>query len=140
MATVGKAGSNRDKTAIGGGYELYGSRNSYFTQKMQAALQWYFPLDYTFVVKGADNTEEVEKRSGTHQLPAMLTPENWLIADSTPMLTLLDSRLPMRRFYPEGIVGCLAAVMEEYFDEWSARWCIHTRWMVNDETAWHASE
>jgi hypothetical protein len=80
---------------------------------MQAALQWYFCDEYEFVVKGASNTEMIELRSGTHQLPAMITPENWCIADSTPMLTLLDARLPKQRFYPRGIVGAIAAVMEE---------------------------
>jgi glutathione S-transferase len=108
---------------------------SYFTQKMQAALQWYFPEDHTFVVKGAANREEIELRSGTHQVPVLITPENWCIADSTPLLTLLDARLPESRFYPAGGVGLLSALLEEYFDEWSARWCIGTRWMAGEENA-----
>jgi glutathione S-transferase len=75
----------------------------------------------------------------SHQIPVLVTKENWCVADSTPMLTLLDAKLPHKRFYPKGIVGALAAVLEEYFDEWSARWCIHTRWMTTEETAQHAA-
>ena len=81
----------------------------------------------------------LEIRSGTHQIPVMITPENWCIADSTPMMAMLDGRLREPRFYPRGVVGALAAVLEEYFDEWSARWCIHTRWGTTEETAQHAA-
>ena len=73
------------------------------------------------MVKGPENTKTVEIRSGTHQIPVLITPENWCIADSTPMLTLLDARLPHPRYYPAGIVGALTAVLEEYFDEWSGK-------------------
>ena len=31
-------------------YELYGSRQSYFTQKMQAAMEWYFQHDYELIL------------------------------------------------------------------------------------------
>lgn len=140
-AVVGdrRPGGQRDNATVEAKYELVGSRTSYFTQKMQAALQWYFPKDHVFVVKSADLRENIEKRSGTHQVPVLITPENWCIADSTPLLTLLDARLPERKFYPNGLVGLLTAVMEEYFDEWSARWCIETRWMTGDETSLMAS-
>ena len=81
----------------------------------------------------------IESRSGTHQIPVLITPENWCIADSTPLLTLLDARMPQKRFYPDGLVGALTAGLEEYFDEWSARWCIHTRWSTTEESAQHAA-
>jgi len=35
----------------------------------------------------------------------MITPENWCIADSTPLLTLLDARMAEPSFYPAGGVG-----------------------------------
>jgi len=115
---------------------------SYFTQKMHAALQWHLPGEYEFIVKDFENGEELESRSGTHQIPVVITPENWCIADSTPILTLLDARMPAARFYPRGIVGALTAVLEECFDEWSARWCIATRWLASkmtEETAQQAA-
>ena len=123
------AGSQRDKAVATAAYQLIGSRQSYFTQKIQAALRWYFPDDHVFVTKSSVNKDDVEKRSGTHQIPVLITPENWCIADSTPLLALLDSRMPQSRLYPAGGIGLLAALLEEYFDEWSARWCISTRWM-----------
>ena len=56
-------GMQRDRTDVELGYQLFGSRQSYFTQKMQAALQWYFPDRHTFVSKGASNREEIESHS-----------------------------------------------------------------------------
>ena len=106
---------------------------------MHAAMEWYFKDKFDFNVKGEENAEMLEIRSGTHQIPVMITPENWCIADSTPMMAMLDGRLREPRFYPRGVVGALAAVLEEYFDEWSARWCIHTRWGTTEETAQHAA-
>jgi len=77
------------------------------------------------------------------------TPENWMIADSTPILRLLDNRLGLNSlFYPEGIclekektnkqtnkqkiligiTGAIIAISEEYFDEWTFRVAISSRW------------
>ena len=49
-----EAGTRRDKTEVGRLYQLIGSRQSYFTQKMQAAMQWYFPTEHVFVPKSAE--------------------------------------------------------------------------------------
>merc|ERR1712216_21775 len=73
------SGSNRDKSQVSSKYRLYGSRMSYFTQKMHAALQWHLPGEYEFIVKDFENGEELESRSGTHQIPVVITPENWCI-------------------------------------------------------------
>lgn len=56
------------------------------------------------------------------------TPENWMIADTTPLLQLLDSRFPSRRLFPPGPLGILTHIVEEYFDEWIARTTVHWRW------------
>ena len=134
--------SQRDTASIEAAYRLFGSRQSYFTMKVQAALSWYFPNSHSFEPKGlleSSDKEEIELRSGTHQVPVLITPEDWCIADSTPILALLDSRMAEARFYPAGITGLLTMLLEEFFDEWSARWCISCRWMNGSETAMHAS-
>ncbi len=84
-------------------------------------------------------------------MPVLVTPENWCIADSTPIFQLLDGRLPNPKLcddlcfpadcvisvivfflcfssYPPGLVGSLSAICEEYFDEWIPRLAIHARW------------
>lgn len=110
-----------------GRYRVYGHELSYFTRKLEAALTFY-GADFERVAKGRDNAADVEARAGTHQVPVLLTPENWMIADTTPLMMLLDARFPLRRMFPAGPLGVLVHVVEEYFDEWVARTMVHYRW------------
>jgi len=81
----------------------------------------FYGLDFAFVPKSPDRAQEIEMRAGTHQVPVLLTPENWMIADTTPLLQLLDSRVPRRALFPAGPLGVIVHLIEEYFDEWIAR-------------------
>jgi glutathione S-transferase len=119
-------------------YIIYGGELSLFTRKLEAAMIFY-GADFEMQSKAPNNAGEIEQRSGTHQVPVLLTPENWMIADTTPLLHLLDSRYPARRLFPDGSIGVLTQVIEEYFDEWVARTMVHYRWHY-PESAKFASE
>lgn len=108
-------------------YVVYGWQQSYFTQKLTAALTFY-GADWRYADKTAQNAEELRLRSNTHQVPVLHTPEDWVIADTTPILRLLDARFPDRRQFPDGLTGLQVHVLEEYFDEWIARTTVHWRW------------
>jgi len=108
-------------------YIVYGGELSYFTRKLEAALTFY-GADFEIRAKNADNREEIERRSGTHQVPVLHTPENWMIADTTPLMQMLDARFPPRHMFPPGPMGVLVHVLEEFFDEWVARVMVHYRW------------
>lgn len=116
-------------------YTIYGGELSYFSRKLEAAMIFY-GANFQFKSKGEG--ENVELRSGTHQVPVLQTPENWMIGDTTPLLHMLDERFPSRRLFPEGSIGILVQVIEEYFDEWQARTMVHFRWH-NPESAEFAS-
>jgi glutathione S-transferase len=118
-------------------YTIYGGELSYFSRKLEAAMIFY-GADFTFEGKGADS-QLIETRSGTHQVPVLRTPENWMIADTTPLLHLLDGRFPGREMFPDGPLGVLTQVVEEYFDEWIARTMVHYRWHY-EESAIFASQ
>jgi glutathione S-transferase len=62
------------------------------------------------------------------------TPENWMIADTTPILDLLDGRVPARRLFPTGPLGVLVHILEEVLDEWLARVMVHFRWHYAENT------
>ncbi len=106
-------------------YTIYGGELSYFSRKLEAAMIFY-GADFQF--KSKAEGENVEARSGTHQVPVLLTPENWMIGDTTPLLQLLDTRFPARSLFPKGPLGVLVHVVEEWFDEWLARTMVHYRW------------
>ena len=108
-------------------YVVYGGELSYFTRKLEAALIFY-GAEYEVRSKQQDNAADIERRAGTHQVPVLHTPENWMIADTTPLLYMLDARFPSRAMFPTGPTGVLVHVLEEYFDEWIARTMVHYRW------------
>ena len=108
-------------------YIIYGGELSYFTRKLEAACIFY-GMDFEMRSKNRHDPANIERRSGTHQVPVMQTPENWMIGDTTPLMHLLDGRFPHRRMFPEGPIGVLVQVVEEYFDEWIARTMVHYRW------------
>ena len=112
-------------------YVIYGGELSYFTRKLEAALEFY-GADFELQPKDATNAATIEARAGTHQVPVLHTPENWMIGDTTPLLHLLDERFPQRRLFPDGPLGVLTQIVEEYFDEWIARTMVHYRWHYPD--------
>lgn len=108
-------------------YVVYGLRLSYFTRKLEAALE-LMGVPFESRAKTMSVREELERRANTHQIPVLHTPEDWMIADSTPLLDLLDGRHPHRRLFPPGPAGVLVQIVEELFDEWLPRTAVHFRW------------
>ena len=108
-------------------YVIYGGELSYFTRKLEAACIFY-GVPFEMRSKNLNDPATIESRSGTHQVPVLHTPENWMIGDTTPIMHLLDERYPSRRMFPVGPAGVLVQALEEYFDEWVARTMVHYRW------------
>lgn len=120
-------------------YSLYGSELSLFTRKLEAALRFY-GVPFVFHNKRTNpNRLELEARAGTHQMPVLVTPENWALADTTPIIDLLDSRFPERRLFPEGALGVLTHIVEDCLDEWVGRVMVHYRWHYPESARFAAS-
>ena len=120
-------------------YRVYGIARSLFTRKLEAALGFY-AAEFQTLPKTPENSQEIEARVQTHQIPVLHTPENWMIADTTPILDLLDARFPARRLFPVGALGVLVHVVEEILDEWLARTMVHYRWHYPENTRAVVSE
>jgi glutathione S-transferase len=114
-------------------YVVYGGSISLFTRKLEAAMRFY-GAPFRLERKDEGNREELEARARTHQVPVLATPDGWMIADTTPILDLLDARFPARRLVPEGELGVLVAIVEEVLDEWVARVMVHFRWHYPENT------
>ena len=65
-------------------YVIYGGQLSYFTRKLEAACLFY-GLEFEMRNKNQSDPANIEVRSGTHQVPVLQTPENWMIGDTTPI-------------------------------------------------------
>ena len=114
-------------------YIIHGVPMSLFTRKLEAAFDFYGAA-YTSERKGSRDGSKLEARAGSHQIPLLLTPENWALADTTPIITMMDERFPFRRLFPRGLNGLLVHVVEEILDEWIARVMVHYRWHYPENT------
>lgn len=113
-------------------YVIHGIPRSLFTRKLEAAFEFYC-LPYRQAARSIGQ-DELGERAGTHQIPILETPEGWALADTTPILELLDARVPARRMFPPGPLGVLVHVVEEILDEWVARVMVHYRWHYIENT------
>jgi glutathione S-transferase len=108
-------------------YIIHGAPMSLFTRKLEAAFDFY-GAPYSFERKGTRDGSDLEARAGSHQIPLLVTPENWALADTTPIMNMMDQRFPFRRLFPPGLTGLLVHIVEEVLDEWIARVMVHYRW------------
>jgi glutathione S-transferase len=108
-------------------YIIYGYELSYFTRKMERAFSWH-GFAYQRKSKTLNEKWRLERRSGTHQVPVVETPQGWYLADTTPISLWLDSQDSGRALLPPGPGAVLVRLIEEYFDEWTARLALHYRW------------
>lgn len=108
-------------------YVVYGMDRSYFSRKLEAAMRWY-GLDFAFEAKTMAISKRIEEAAGTRQIPVLLDPDGDHKADTTPLMMMLDESIPERRMFPEGELGVLVHVIEEWFDEWVPRTALHYRW------------
>lgn len=109
-------------------YVLFGNRLSLFSRKLEAAFRFYgAPVDIRAKELEPD-VAALERRAGTHQMPVLRTPEDWMLADTTPIIDMLDGRFPLRRMFPDGPLGVLVHLLEEHLDEWVSRVMVHYRW------------
>ncbi len=120
-------------------YTIYGGELSLFTRKLEAACIFY-GADFQLRNKNENEPALIEQRAGTHQVPVLHTPENWMIADTTPLMRLLDGRFPRRALFPEAELGLLVHVLEEHLDEWIARVMVHYRWHYPDSARFAAEK
>lgn len=108
-------------------YIIYGYELSYFTRKMERVFSWH-GFAYRRKAKTLNEKWRLERRSGTHQVPVVQTPQGWTLADTTPISLWLDSQDGQRALVPQGPAAVLVRLIEEYFDEWIARLALHYRW------------
>ncbi len=119
-----------------GDYGLVGSELSMFTRKLEAQLRfqnipWYWHF------KTQERTAEIEARTGTHFIPALITPEKWMVHDTIALGPLLNDRYHRTPVIPATpLQRACCFILEDMFNHWLGRVCVHTRWCYPDNVAW----
>lgn len=119
-----------------GTYQLIGSEMSFFTRKLEAQLRFQqIPWEYQF--KTEQRKPELEARAGTHFIPLLKTPDKWLIHDTIAIGPMLHSRFPQYPVIPDTpLQRACCFILEDAFNHWLGRTCVHSRWCYPDNVAW----
>ncbi|MBT4522720.1 MAG: glutathione S-transferase family protein [Halieaceae bacterium] len=119
-----------------GTYELIGGEHSMFSRKLEAQLRFQdIPWKWRF--KTQQRTAEVEARVGTHFIPALATPDNWIIHDTIALGPFLNDRFKLAPVIPSTpMQRGLCFILEDIFNHWLGRVAVHTRWCYPENVAW----
>ena len=119
-----------------GDYSLVGGELSMFTRKLEAQLRFQrIPWNWHF--KTEDRKAGIETRAGTHFIPVLITPEKWMIHDTIAIGPLLNDRFREAPVLPETpLQRACCFILEDAFNHWLGRICVHTRWCYPGDVAW----
>ena len=119
-----------------GDYGLVGAELSMFSRKLEAQLRCQ-QVPWSWLFKTEERAADIEARTGTHFIPALLTPEKWMIHDTIALGPLLNDRfksIPVIPATPTQRACCF--ILEDAFNHWLGRICVHTRWCYPENVAW----
>lgn len=106
---------------------VWGVSVSYYTGKLEAYLR-YKGIDYEMRSPYAE-AKRIREKVGAIQVPIVERDDGRWMSDSTPMILELEREHPERPVLPpDPVVGFIAALIEDYADEWLWRSAMHYRW------------
>lgn len=119
-----------------GQYQLVGSEMSFFTRKLEAQLRCQ-QIPWRYLFKTESRKAELEAKAGTHFIPLLITPDKWLIHDTIAIGPLLSDRFRERSVIPATpLQRACCFILEDAFNHWLGRVCVHSRWCYPDNVAW----
>jgi glutathione S-transferase len=119
-----------------GEYQLVGSEMSFFTRKLEAQLRFQ-DIPWRWQFKTEARKAELEARAGTHFIPLLATPDKWLLNDTIAIGPMLNDRFRERPVIPASpLQRACCFILEDAFNHWLGRVCVHSRWCYPDNVAW----
>jgi glutathione S-transferase len=109
-------------------FRIYGAELSPYSVKVRSYFR-YKQIPHEWIVRSADKMEEFGKYAKLPLIPAVATPEDEGLQDSTPILEKVEERFPERSIHPDdSALAFISALIEEFGDEWGNKWMFHYRW------------
>ncbi|BFM15432.1 hypothetical protein R50073_16150 [Maricurvus nonylphenolicus] len=110
-------------------YRLWQTYASPYSNKVMAYLN-YKGIPYKRITANMENMMgEIAERVGKPIVPVIITPDNQVLQDSTPMLEWFESQYPHNSAIPDdNRLAFIMWLVEEFADEYMRRIHMHTRW------------
>lgn len=109
-------------------YRIFGAEMSPYSVKVRSYFR-YKQIPHQWIHRGPATQEEYSKYARIPIVPAVATPEDEGLQDSTPILEYLDKRHPEPSTHPEDpVLAFLSLLLEEFGDEWGNKLMFHYRW------------
>ncbi|MEM1147987.1 MAG: glutathione binding-like protein [Pseudomonadota bacterium] len=119
-----------------GKYALIGGELSLFSRKLEAQLRFQ-RLDWHWRYKTQARTADIEARVGTHFIPVLETPDGWMLHDTIAIGPMLSARHSEYAVIPNTpLQRASAFILEDVFNHWLGRTCVHTRWCYPENVDW----
>lgn len=128
---------NRFQEPTGEGVlRLCGGDGSPYSNKMLALMK-YRRIPFRWLGMASPEAAGTPDAPGPVLAPKLLFPDNTVMNDSTFIIKELEKRYPNGRTVipPSPALGFLAAIFEDYCDEWVTKAMFHFRWTYDIETA-----
>jgi len=109
-------------------YRIFGSENSPYSLKTRSYFR-YKGIPHEWIIRNGASMEEYKKYARLPIVPAVATPEDEAMQDSTPILEAIEAKFPEPATHPgDPALRFLSELLEEFGDEWGNKWMFHFRW------------
>ncbi len=112
---------------MSGKYRVFGIELSPYSVKVRSYFR-YKGLPHEWIIRDSGTMAEYQKYAKLPIIPAVATPEDEALQDSTPIIETVEGREPEPSIHPDGALRFLSELIEEFGDEWGNKWMFHYRW------------
>ena len=99
-------------------YRVFGSENSPYSVKTRSYFR-YKKIPHEWIVRNQETTAEYKKYARLPIVPAVATPEDQGLQDSTPIIEAMESQFTEPSIHPsDPTLQFLSELIEEFADEW----------------------
>jgi glutathione S-transferase len=123
----------KDLATMTAPFRLYGAELSPYSVKLRSYLR-YKGLPFEWLQRTDARREEVARYAKQPLAPVLVAANDDAMQDSTPTIEKLEQEFPEPSIIPaEPALAFVAALLEDYADEWLNKAMFHYRWSYPDD-------
>jgi glutathione S-transferase len=109
-------------------FRLYGAELSPYSIKVRSYLR-FKGLQHEWLPRNNASQEEFQRYAKLPLIPVLVDADDTALQDSTPIIERLEARYPEPTITPDDpALAFVAALLEDYADEWLNKAMFHYRW------------